>query len=304
MSDRATGEPQGSPFFLPARPADRLAATGVADQGGAARHRIVTALSATREPAFNIPGAVLATVVVLLGVQLARDWWLGEFGLVFDFAFIPARAGLLFGFDPVPALAAALSLDPGNVELMQRLGLARELVEAGDSAPWTFVSYALLHGSWTHLVLNCIWLVAFGAAVARRFGPVRFLVFLVAAAIGGAAVHLATHLQDVVPMVGASAAVSGCMAAAIRFVFQPGAPLGFGRLGDDDSYRLPALPLGEALRDRRVVTFLVVWFALNLVTGLTGSAFGLTDATIAWEAHVGGFLVGLLGFRLFDPARP
>ena len=74
MSDRATGEPQGSPFFLPARPADRLAATGVADQGGAARHRIVTALSATREPALNIPGAVLATVVVLLGVQLARDW--------------------------------------------------------------------------------------------------------------------------------------------------------------------------------------------------------------------------------------
>ena len=62
--------------------------------------------------------------------------------------------------------------------------------------------------------------------------------------------------------------------------------------------------LGEALRERRVVTFLVVWFGLNLITGLTGSAFGLADATIAWEAHMGGFLVGLLGFRLFDPARP
>ena len=262
------------------------------------------ALTTTREPAFNIPGAVLATVLVLVGVQLVRDWWLGDFGLVFDLAFIPARAALLFGFDPVPGLAAALSRDPGNAELAQRLGLARELVADGASAPWTFVTYALLHGSWTHLVLNSIWLVAFGAAVARRFGSVRFLVFLVASAIGGAAVHLATPLSDVVPMVGASAAVSGCMAAAIRFVFQPGAPLGFGRLGDDDSYRLPALPLGEALRERRVVTFLVVWFGLNLVTGLTGSAFGLADATIAWEAHVGGFLVGLLGFRLFDPARP
>ena len=54
------------------------------------------------------------------------------------------------------------------------------------------------------------------------------------------------------------------------------------------------------LSDRRVVSFLVVWFGLNLLTGLAGAGLGLGDATIAWQAHIGGFLAGLLLFPLFD----
>ncbi|PSC04393.1 rhomboid family intramembrane serine protease [Alsobacter soli] len=267
--------------------------------------------AAVREPFFNVPLVVVASIAVLAGLHAIRVWGddlpvlrglgLGPEDIIYQLAFIPARFALLLGADPVPALAHRLSADPGNVDLIQRLGIAREIVADGSSKPWTLVTYALLHGSWAHLILNSVWLLAFGTAVARRFGTARFVLFLVVTAIGGALGHLATHTADVAPMVGASASISGCMAAAMRFVFQPGAPLGAFRLPEEMSYRLPALPLSRVLSDSRAVTFLVVWFVLNLATGLGADGLGFTDAAIAWEAHVGGFLVGLLAFRFFDP---
>jgi membrane associated rhomboid family serine protease len=256
----------------------------------------------TSEPIFNVPGVILALILGLAAVQGLRDWVLGEAALLWDFALIPARFSHLLGSDPLQALSDRLAADPDNAMLLQRLALARELMLENETKPWTLVTYAGLHGSWMHLVLNSIWLLAFGSAVARRFGAVRFLAFFAVTALAGGVAHVLTHVDDVIPMVGASAAVSGCMAAAIRFVFQPGAPLGVFRLGDEHAYRLPALPLGDVLRDRRVMSFLVVWFGMNLATGLAGTGLGITDATIAWEAHVGGFLAGLFGFPAFDPA--
>jgi membrane associated rhomboid family serine protease len=256
--------------------------------------------SRAREPVFNIPGVVVGIILVLAGIHAARAWWLGDVGLIWDFSFIPVRAALLFGVDPIPELTARLAVDPGNVELAQQLAFARELVSEDDAKPWTFFTYAFLHGSWTHLILNAIWLLAFGAAVARRIGTWRFLALFAVTALGGSLAHLATHPLDVLPMIGASGAISGFMAAAIRFVFQPGAPLGIYRLGEEDSYRVPLVPLPEAFRDRRVVIFLVIWFVMNLGTGLAGTSFGMTDATIAWQAHIGGFVAGLLVFPWLD----
>jgi membrane associated rhomboid family serine protease len=257
-------------------------------------------LRRTSEPILNVPGVITALVLVFAATQLLRDFVLGEVGLLWDFALIPARFAHPFGYDPVAALTERLALDPSDQELAQRLALGREIVAEGDLKPWTLLTYAFLHGGWLHLGLNSVWLLAFGSAVARRFGTARFLGLFAVTAIAGALAHLATHGEDVVPMVGASAAVSGCMAAAIRFVFQPGAPLGVFRLDDEVAYRLPALRLQEVLMDRRVVSFLLVWFGLNLLTGLAGSGLGLGDANIAWQAHIGGFLAGLFLFPLFD----
>ncbi len=58
---------------------------------------------------------------------------------------------------------------------------------------WTFVTYSLLHGSWMHLGVNGVWLLAFGSAVARRFGVLRFLSFFAVTAAAGAAMHLLTN---------------------------------------------------------------------------------------------------------------
>jgi membrane associated rhomboid family serine protease len=165
---------------------------------------------------------------------------------------------------------------------------------------WTFVTYALLHGSWMHLVTNGFWLVAFGTPVARRFGAVRFWLFSAAAAAGGAAVHLAAHPGDVMPVVGASAAIAGMMSAAARFVFDAGGPLAsLRRQAGDEAYRRPARSLAATLSNRTVIVFIALFLLMNLAIGVGGTVAG--GQAIAWEAHLGGFLIGFLAFRLFDP---
>jgi membrane associated rhomboid family serine protease len=93
------------------------------------------------------------------------------------------------------------------------------------------------------------------------------------------------------------------MAAAMRFAFQRGGPLSMLRTGDAESYHVPALPLVGVFRDARVLLFLAVWFGMNIIFGV-GSFPTLTGGeSVAWQAHVGGFLAGLLLFSWFDPAR-
>jgi membrane associated rhomboid family serine protease len=165
---------------------------------------------------------------------------------------------------------------------------------------WTFVTYALIHGDLSHLIFNLVWLLAFGSPVARRFGPWRFLVFMAASAAAGAAVHLATHFGELLPMIGASAAISGAMGAATRFVFQPEEPLAMWR-DPEAAYRVPALPLAASLRDPRVLAFVLVWFGSNLLFGLGSIGMPGVSQAIAWQSHIGGFLLGLLAFSAFDP---
>lgn len=236
-------------------------------------------MSPSRERLFNVPSAVILTVLAMAAVHAVRSLVLtpaGDTRFLLQFAFFPAR------YDPAVTAQVAF---PGGL--------------AGDV--WTFVTYAFLHGDWTHLALNAVWLLAFGSAVARRFGALRFYALFVISAAAGAGAHLLTNSGDFWPMVGASAAVSGYMAAAIRFVFQAGGPLGLVGSTDDDAYRHPAEPLMTCLRDGRVMIFLAVWFGLNLLFGISTFSLVGEGQSIAWQAHIGGFVAGLLLFPLFDP---
>ena len=245
-----------------------------------AGHRSPT-LRQPSEPIFNVPAVVSALLALLFGIHAIREWVLTpelDNDLLWLFAFVPSRyESAVFGQGAYPG------------------GLAADV--------WTFVSYAFLHGSWTHLGLNAVWLLAFGTPVARRFGPARFLAFFAVTAAGGALAHLAVYSGERVPMIGASAAISGFMAAAIRFAFQRGGPLRLIGRDQDDAYRVPALPLLAVVRDGRVIIFLAVWFGLNLLFGLGSIGLGGGDQAVAWQAHIGGFLAGLLGFAVFDPVR-
>lgn len=232
-----------------------------------------------REPLFNVPTVIVALLAVFALIDAVRTYVLTEnedIEFLLQFAFIPAR------YDS----SALMQGWPG--------GLGAQI--------WTFVTYAFLHANWMHFGVNAIWFLPFGSAVARRFGALRFLAFFAVTAAAGAAMHLATHPGEQYPMIGASAAISGTMAAAMRFAFQRGGPLGILRGSDDDAYRVPALPLSGVLRDPRVLLFLAVWFGINIVFGV-GSFPSLTGGeTVAWQAHIGGFLAGLLLFAWFDPA--
>ena len=74
------------------------------------------------------------------------------------------------------------------------------------------------------------------------------------------------------------------------------------RADDDEAYRVPAIPLVHVLSDARVLIFLGVWFGINLMFGLGSLSFTGGDQPVAWQAHIGGFLAGLLLFSWFDPA--
>ena len=233
-----------------------------------------------REPLFNIPRVVIAVLVLLALVHAVRTLLLSDdqnIEFLLSFAFIPAR------YDTSIVLGGAL---PG--------GFGAEL--------WTFVSYSLIHADWTHFGVNAIWLLPFGSAVARRFGALRFLAFFAVTAAVGAGLHLATHAGEQFPMIGASAAVSGLMAAAMRFAFQRGGPLNMLRSDDEQAYRVPAIPLTRVLSDARVLIFLAVWFGINIIFGLGSLSITGSEQPVAWQAHIGGFLAGLLLFSWFDPA--
>ncbi len=239
-----------------------------------------TRLKTASEPIFSVPPVMTATLAVLALIQAVRTLLLpqqADIELLLWLAFIPAR------YDATSLLRGAY---PGGV---------------GADA-WTFVTYALLHGDWFHLGLNAVWFLAFGTPVARRFGPTRFLAFLVVTAAAGAAAHLASHRGDALPMIGASAAISACMAAAIRFVFQRHGPLGLlGGRTDAPAHAVPAAPLAASLRDPRIIAFLAVWLGLNLLFGASSLTIVPEGQSVAWQAHVGGFAVGLLAFSAFDP---
>ena len=184
-----------------------------------------------REPILTLPGALTAYVALIAVIHLRvllppelENWTIDVFG------FIPKR------YD-----STLLNINfPGG---------------AGAKV-WTFVTYSLLHANLTHIGFNVLWLLPFGSALARRFGAVRFYVFMAVTAAAGALAHLLTHEHAIAPMIGASASVSGAMAAAIRFAFVQGSFLSFSRGDADAAAKVPALSLGQAFRDTRVLGFL------------------------------------------------
>jgi membrane associated rhomboid family serine protease len=239
-------------------------------------------LARSSEPIFNVPAVVLSIIVVLVLIQAGREWLLTDdenLDFLLYFAFIPARYDTSqLGTESFPG------------------GLGAQI--------WTFLTYAFLHADFIHVGVNSIWLLPFGSAMARRFGNWRFLGFFAVTAIAGAALHLLTNPRDLLPMVGASAALSGLMAGSLRFMFEIGKPLRIFRSNDETAYRVPAAPLLVALREPRIIIFLVAWFGLNLLFGIGVPSLPGIEQSIAWQAHIGGFIAGLILFALFDPVPP
>lgn len=228
-------------------------------------------MNESQPPAFNIPAAIVLAAVALVGLHLLRVSLPDEesLAMLLAMAFIPAR------------YAAAIPGLPGGEW----------------SAVTSFVTYMFVHGDWTHLTVNAVWMLAFGSAVAKRVGSLRFTLFSLLCGVVGALTHLAIHFGEPVPVVGASAAISGQMAGALRFMF------GAGRAVVALPAGLEAVPLasiGETLANPRFLLFLGVRVMLNILFGLGGMQIDGSGSSIAWEAHIGGFLCGLFAFGLFD----
>lgn len=235
----------------------------IAEEPGSAQTSPV-ADTGGREPVFNLPPVVIVIIALCVGVHLLRVYVLTadqDLGLLLRAAFIPVRYSGQFDLDFY-----------------------------AFSSPFT---YAFLHGSLAHLLVNMIWLSAFGTPLANRYGAGRFILFFAFTSLAAAGLHWLLHSHDQAPLVGASGAISGMMGAASRFAFR------IDRSGGRAAFAGMPLPILEVFRFRGTVAFLGIWMAINIATGVFGLVPGV-EGQIAWEAHIGGFLAGFLAVRLFD----
>ena len=253
-----------------------------------------------REPIFNVPPVVLGLAILLVAIYAAFSFARPQIQdlIIREYAFVPGR--LTVSLWPARAIDLLIraNTDPSALDQVRAM---RDLHVLGHgSKVWTLVTYAFLHGAWSHVLLNTVWLLAFGPPVARRLGAARFLVFMGVTSIAAALAHWALAPMDFMPLIGASGADSGLMGAAARFMFQPGAPLGLHVFGSRASDHVPAASLAQMFVDSGPRIFLIIWFGTNFVFGAFAQSLGLSDMPVAWVAHVGGFVAGMLLFPLFD----
>jgi membrane associated rhomboid family serine protease len=213
---------------------------------------------AGRQPIFNAPSSVLGLIAVLVAIHLAVTFLPVPDWLLASMVFVPVRYASPY-IHTVPLYDLVVPL----------------------------FGHQLLHGSWTHLIVNSLWLLAFGPVVARRYGGLWFLGFFFLCGAAGALTEMAFAWGSTAAMVGASGAVSGLMGAAFRMMHWPGVPAG-----------VRLVPLWS----RSLLLISVLWLVGNALVGIAGLGLDPTDGSIriAWQAHMGGYLFGLLTIGLID----
>jgi membrane associated rhomboid family serine protease len=194
----------------------------------------------------------------------------------------------------------------GGAEVVYALGLIPSVLFGINELPpdlttvppaLTIFTSMFLHGGWMHLIGNMLYLWIFGDNVEDAMGHGRFAVFYLLCGVGAALAQAIPDPQSTVPMVGASGAISGVLGAYL--LLYPHARV------------LVVIPLGFFIQTVRLPAgiVLLLWFGLQFLSNLfTQSA---TGGGVAFRAHIGGFVVGMIlvalfkrrGFRLMNPIR-
>ena len=143
--------------------------------------------------------------------------------------------------------------------------------------PLTFVTYMFLHSGWIHLISNMLFLWVFADNVEDAFGYFAFTLFYLLCGIAGALAHVMMTPDSPAPLIGASGAVSGIIGAYV--LLYPKA-----RIWILLFYRIPL----------RISAIWVLggWFLLQVFSVLTAGTD--SDVQVAWWAHIGGFIAGLV----------
>ncbi|MDH5633886.1 MAG: rhomboid family intramembrane serine protease [Gammaproteobacteria bacterium] len=148
----------------------------------------------------------------------------------------------------------------------------------------TLISSMFLHGGWMHLIGNMLYLWIFGNNVEDAMSRPRFIVFYTLCGLIAALSHALPNANSAIPMIGASGAISGVLGGYL--LLHPKARV------------LVLIPLGFASQLIRLPAMLVLafWFVLQVVNSILADS---TGGGVAWGAHVGGFVAGLVLLPLF-----
>ncbi|HEX6739281.1 MAG TPA: rhomboid family intramembrane serine protease [Vicinamibacteria bacterium] len=170
----------------------------------------------------------------------------------------------------------------------------REFSAGRDLAPhiplpfWsTLITSMFLHGGWMHLIGNMLYLWIFGDNIERRLGHLRFLFFYLACGIAAALAHILVNSGSSVPTVGASGAISGILGGYILL-------FPHNRVRVLTGYGVAAVP---------AVFMLGLWILIQFVNGMGEIANTPETGGVAYMAHIGGFVAGLILIAIMGGRR-
>jgi membrane associated rhomboid family serine protease len=204
--------------------------------------------------------------------------------VVEQFGMIPAR--VLHPEEPVIVREAFQVRTPRGIQIVEKERMAVE----SAVPPWlTLLTCVFLHGSWLHLLGNMWFLYIFGDNVEDRLGHLGYFVFYLAAGVTASGMHLITNSSSMIPTVGASGAIAGVMGG--YFVLYPHARV------------LTLVPIIIFIQIIVIPApiFLGIWFLLQFFQGTT-SLGSVETGGVAWWAHIGGFVAGVVSVWLLNKA--
>ena len=185
-----------------------------------------------------------------------------------------------------------------NVRLIYTFGflparLSESLLNRQVSYPdlLPLLTSMVLHGSWLHLLGNMWILWLFGDNVEDRLGHFKFFLFYLLSGVAAMSLHYITNPGSPVPAVGASGAIAGVMGA--YFILFPQARI-------TTLILIVFIPLFINIP---AVVFLLIWFLMQVYSGTINSLAGGVGGGVAWWAHIGGFLGGILLLKLMYTGR-
>jgi membrane associated rhomboid family serine protease len=145
-----------------------------------------------------------------------------------------------------------------------------------------------IHGGWDHILGNMLFLLVFGIHVERSMGRLRFLLFYFVCGLGANALEILTSASSDVPGIGASGAIAGVLAGYL--LLYPA------------SHIDALLPLGRFYWPTRVPAwiFIGLWFLYQLVLSVVSFGDVAGGGGVAYSAHVGGFITGLILVKIFS----
>jgi membrane associated rhomboid family serine protease len=191
---------------------------------------------------------------------------------------------LSFGAEGGQRIVYALGVVPAVL-----LGQGQLPPELSLVPPWlTMFTSMFMHGGWMHLIGNMLYLWIFGDNVEDAMGHGRFVVFYLLCGVAAVLAQALPEPNSEIPMVGASGAISGVLGAYL--LLYPHARV------------LVAIPFGFILHTMRIPAglVLVLWFGLQLLSNAMAQA---GQGGVAFRAHIGGFVAGMLLIPIFKQRR-